>query len=424
MRYSGRMHSNYGWIICAVCTLLLFCTAGLGSTAFAIYQPYLLEYRKLSDFQASFLPTLRNLSGMLGMFLVILLLRKIEARRTAFLGIVMTGLGYLVFGLTNDFIGSLIGSAVIGLGYGIGGMITASIIMTRWFNRHRGLAMGICMSTTGLSTAVSTPVISYLVEKYSLRTAFITETAFIFLVALIVLLFVRSKPSDMKAEPVGGWNIENNQDDMKVAYAENHASGSMLFLMIAGFTFIGGVLTCAISFLGALYRNAGFLPGHIVVIISMYGLSLTAGKLIYGMVTDKIGNYKAAWIFSIFAAVGVFICSTAKSGNYPAAVAGSVILGCGSTIISVAVPMYAVRVAMREEYKSTLRAFEVGKTFGAVVLGAAVGKITDISQGSYVPSYLIMVVIVTIGVVLVQIPYKRIRCEDIEKVNNQIIHDV
>ena len=78
------------------------------------------------------------------------------------------------------------------------------------------------MSTTGLSTAVSTPVISYLVEKYSLRTAFITETAFIFLVALIVLLFVRSKPSDMKAEPVGGWNIENNQDDMKVAYAENH----------------------------------------------------------------------------------------------------------------------------------------------------------------------------------------------------------
>ena len=34
---------KYRWVICAGCTLMFFCTAGLGMTGFTVYQPYLIS---------------------------------------------------------------------------------------------------------------------------------------------------------------------------------------------------------------------------------------------------------------------------------------------------------------------------------------------------------------------------------------------
>lgn len=60
---------HYSWFICIGCTLLMFCTAGLGSTGFATYLPYLISLKGLANVQISIIVFIRSLFESLVCFL-------------------------------------------------------------------------------------------------------------------------------------------------------------------------------------------------------------------------------------------------------------------------------------------------------------------------------------------------------------------
>lgn len=162
---------HYAWFICIGATLLMFCTSGLGSTAFAAYLPYLVSIKELANVQISLIVFIRSLFGVIGMFFVNALLYRFEIRRVVTAGVFICALAFVVFSLADGFAGYCAAAAVAGMAYGIGGMVPASILISRWFNEHRGLALGIVMASTGVSTFVAAPVITLLVEHVSLQSA-------------------------------------------------------------------------------------------------------------------------------------------------------------------------------------------------------------------------------------------------------------
>ena len=94
--------------------------------------------------------------------------------------------------------------AVFGMGFGLAGLVPASTLVTRWFDRRRPVALSI--ASTGLSVGgiVLTPVSAWLIDRRGLAGAGST-LAVLWVVGIIPLavLLLRSRPSDLGLVPDG-----------------------------------------------------------------------------------------------------------------------------------------------------------------------------------------------------------------------------
>ena len=151
---------HYSWFICVGCALRLFCTGGLCFTGFSVYLPYMRSILGFSNTQISVLLFLRSLLSVIGMTVVNRFLSKYEIRRVVTAAMIMAAASFVIYGVSTSYAGCLIAAALSGSAYGFGSMIPVSILISRWFNDHRGLALGVCMASTGGSTFIASPVIT------------------------------------------------------------------------------------------------------------------------------------------------------------------------------------------------------------------------------------------------------------------------
>ena len=88
-----------------------------------------------------------------------------------------------------------------GVSYGLGAMLPASILMLRWFLSRRGTDIGICAAGTGISAVVFSPILSALIERFSLRVCFYFEVLVSLLAAIAVFLLIRESPEACSLAP-------------------------------------------------------------------------------------------------------------------------------------------------------------------------------------------------------------------------------
>lgn len=398
---------QYGWVICFACTLMLFCTAGLATTGFNIYQPYLISVRNLTNTQASLIPTVRNLFGLFGMHMTTKLFARFEVRRVAASGMLLCATAFLIFGFTKGIMGCYLASAVAGIAYGIGGLIAASVLITRWFNAHRGLALGICMAATGFSATVASPIVSYVTRVFSLRTAFLGEAVVIYMLAVLVYLLLRSNPSCLNVKPIGEEASEKGR-----IYASHSASRSLYRWMLCGMVIYAAGTYTSHPHLSVLYMTNGYASEQIAVLIAVFGFTLAAGKCIYGEIADRIGTYRASWMFYFLVMVGIVLCCFAGNQNYHMAMAAVILLGFGLAVNSVSVSMYAAKIATEEEYPRVVSNFQMGTLVGSLGFGIVPGMMADAMGNDYIPAYQVMLVLAVIGAVMMQTVYLKIRKQD------------
>jgi len=412
-------NNKYGWAICIVCALVLFCVVGLTNTGFSIYQPYLIKVRGLTNTEASLIPTIRNLFALIGMTAASVLVKRFEIRRVVTASTAVAALGFLITGLASGFPGTAAGAAVMGLAYGAGGMIPVSLLITRWFIGHRGFALGICMGATGLSATLASPVITLIIKNSSLEHSFILESGFILVSALIVWAVIRSRPDCLNTLPVG-MNEETTMAEKRTLYAAQDAPKRLYILLAVGILIFGMSSNNAAPHIPVLYNAAGFSSGNVTGFVSIFGLTLAAGKCIYGGVVDRIGMYRANWILYGLSAVGFLLCCFADSGSIMTAYASVVLLGLGLSIMSVSIPLYAAGAATEKTYPHIMSVFQMMSIIGSLAFGTVPGIMADAMNGSYVPAFIVMLVMAVTGAALLQYGYKAVEHSAGEKgINNR-----
>ncbi|MBQ3404993.1 MAG: MFS transporter, partial [Oscillospiraceae bacterium] len=197
-------NTHYHWLVCAGCTLIMFCTVGLATTAFSVYQPYIIEHGHMTNTQGSAVITVRSFFGLLPMFFVEKYLKKLGLR----MGIVVAALGtaaaFAFYAAADSFPGYCVGAAFAGMFYGLGGLVPVSILISRWFVGHRATAMGISATGSGAATILTPPLISAIAEKYSLAAAFTSEAVFCLASALFLFIVLRNSPAERGLVPLPG----------------------------------------------------------------------------------------------------------------------------------------------------------------------------------------------------------------------------
>ena len=425
----------YGWIVCGVCTLLIFITMGTASNGLAVFLPYIMREHGLSNAQTSSLVTLRCTFAFVSMLLVSQYYNRVGYRIGTGVAALCCCAAYVIYSCADTYFEFCIGASMAGISYGLGSMIPASILMNRWFVKHRALAIGIVASGSGIAVIVLPPVLTGIILRASLRTAFLITAAYVLAASITVFLLIREKPQDKGLEPLGQAEVfeqyrrqkdaERTQlngttptpastptpDPTPASSPASSAAPAPAVLSRRGWLLMGTVclIMGALSnpgfvHLSVLYTSEGFRPMTVALLISICGIVLTFSKVICGEAADLLGGLRMSLLFSGILLAGNALCCLAFTGIVPLAMTAVFLYGLGSPICTVGIPVWAGDLSSPEKYPTTVRNLQLIYAAGAMIFATMPGIIAD-HLGSYIPVYALFACLVVASVVCLVAAY-------------------
>jgi MFS family permease len=175
------------------------------------------------------------------------------------------------------------------------GLIVAVMLVSHWFVKKRGTAIGIALVGTSLGGIFFPQVGTWLVSNFGWRKAMMWEAAFPIALLLIIILLIRNSPKDLGLLPLGvepqtAAEIAAGQPDIEFAglsYGEALKTGTFWALAFVAMTTFYSILG-AQAHLFLYLRDLEFSPQIASTGISvLFGMALF-GKFGFGYLADKI----------------------------------------------------------------------------------------------------------------------------------------
>ncbi|HXP75052.1 MAG TPA: MFS transporter [Stellaceae bacterium] len=196
-------------------------------------------------------------------------------------------------------------------------------VITAWFDRQRGLALGLALAGVGLGTVIIPQLSNALIGHFGWRIGYVGLGIAIFVLAFLpVALFVR-EPA--KPEAVPGPNLARAVAALPgISFAEairtwRYWAMTLTFFLAA--TTINGSLIHVVS----LLTDRGIPATVAVGALSAAGLALIGGRIVAGYFIDKIFAPYIALLFLLSPMVGIAILATGMA----VPVVGTILLGLG-----------------------------------------------------------------------------------------------
>jgi MFS family permease len=194
----------YGWAIVAAVLVVLSVTSGLG-----FYNASVILSAATDELDAS----VGAVSGATGLFFAIsglagfVLAKSMETidLRWFFLGGGIAG-SIALYGLrwVDSVLDLYIFFAVFGIGFGSAGLVPATTLVTRWFDRRRSIAISIASTGLSLGGIVLTPVAAYVIHRNGLANAgTLLSVMWIIGIVPVAVLVIRPFPSSVGLRPDG-----------------------------------------------------------------------------------------------------------------------------------------------------------------------------------------------------------------------------
>jgi MFS family permease len=206
------------------------------------------------------------------------------------------------------------------VGYIFSGPIPHQILVSYWFRRKRGRAMGIVYVGIGLFGGIAPFFIRPITAHYGFRTALVVVGALMFLVWPLALLFLRDKPGD----------VGQNPDGMPIPPAElNAAPHTFRYLLRNGpfwLLLLGSI--CSIGSIGSInfhmkfvFRDAGYADQRVLdaawaVATTLILWSSIAGRLSVGYLADFFSK-KLVMTATYFAVAATILLLLWVSPSHP-----------------------------------------------------------------------------------------------------------
>ena len=205
----------------------------------------------------------------------------------------LAGYGVLLLGFTQ-MTGALWQLYALSIAYAVFGVASTGLAFTRavnaYFKRHRGLALGVALTSTG--------VVAYLMPKY--MTPFVAENGwragffimFLIVMAALPIVWFLIKDAPPQAE-------EESQNAPSSGLTFSEAVRTPTFWKVAGiFFFISVAILGLIPALIPLLQDAGLSAAEAGGLAAIMGLSVMVGRLLIGFVIDRVfAPYVTAFVF-------------------------------------------------------------------------------------------------------------------------------
>jgi MFS family permease len=184
-------------------------------------------------------------------------------------------------------------------GYMFSGPIPHQLIVSHWFRRNRGKAMGIVYVGNGLMGSVGSLLVQPLTQRFGFRAALMTLAAIVMICWPVAILFLRDKPEDVGQFPDGDRTAPPEAAVASHSFKELLGSYAFWLLLIGSFCAIGAV--GAINFhMKFVFLDQGFAKGAIAdstwrtaSVLILW--SSVAGRLAVGALADR---FPKKWVMT------------------------------------------------------------------------------------------------------------------------------
>jgi len=256
---------------------------------------------------------------------------KVGPRFVATLGGILCGVGFIIASLGQSLAGMVIGFGILA-GAGIGcGYASATPAAVKWFPPARtGLIAGLVVAGFGLASAYIAPLANHLLGAFGIQSTFMI-LGIAFLIAVVVLAqLLKNPPAGCKPLGNPGPSKVAAKDGAKTAAAiidyEFHEMlrTPQFYLLWIMFVFGAGAGLMIIGKLAKIVDlQAGIKAGFIFVALLAVGNA--GGRVIAGVLSDKIGRTWTMFAVFVFQAVLMFLLR--GLGTYAALFVASVLIG-------------------------------------------------------------------------------------------------
>jgi OFA family oxalate/formate antiporter-like MFS transporter len=270
---------------------------------------------------------------------------RLGPRLVATIGGVLVGIGMILASLTaiylpeHSLLGFIIGFGVL-TGAGIGfGYASATPPAVKWFPPAKtGLIAGIVVSGFGLASVYAAPLTEWLTAKYGLRDAvLILGMAFtVVVVCLAQLLRPPHKVLQFLKKLGSAGEMRQQTEATAMVKKENFAPGEMLktwqfyllwFMYACGAG--AGLMIISVTMKLGAGKTIGDLKAGVIMVVTL-AVGNGAGRIIAGMLSDKLGRKLTMAVFFLCQAVMVVLL--AFSGKVEVLGSG-VVLAVGAAMV-------------------------------------------------------------------------------------------
>lgn len=196
-------------------------------------------------------------------------------------------------------------SAAIFGAFGIGtGPLAYTRPINAWFDRQRGMALGLGASGLAISTMIAPPLLALVIESYGWRGGYLTLAAITGLIGLpAVLLLVRNEPPAMAERAVETIPVPTLPDRSFFREPIFWTLGASIVCMsIAGTGFLGQM--------SPQLQEEGLSATAAALGISAFAAGQITGRLIAGFALDRVQANIVGFIFTAVPAIGFVLLWT------------------------------------------------------------------------------------------------------------------
>lgn len=285
----------YGWWIVAASFICIFIYSGVGYYANSLFIEPLYTQFGWGRAQISFGFTVIYTSIALSSPFIGRIIDHYGPKKTIVAGAFMVGTGFILLSRIQSLWQYYLAYILVGLGNSCSGFMAMSTVISRWFSKRRGTALGIAMTGIGVGGIVVAPLIGdYIIPNFGWRNAFLSMALFVWGIVLpVTLLVIKSRPSDMGLHPDGALRAEDVQPAKSARVdSEGWTRGMAMrtlpfWLMVISFSAGSFGNTSVVQHQVPHLSDIG-LNAIAATVLGVVGIGSTIGKFVFGWLTDHV----------------------------------------------------------------------------------------------------------------------------------------
>jgi MFS family permease len=294
----ARRNIHYGWVVVAATFLTMLVTAGAMGAPGVLIKPLEDEFGWSTSSISSALAIRLVLFGLMGPFAAAFM-NRFGLRPVIVFALITIGVGFIgsLF-MTQLWQLLVLWGVVVGFGTGLTAMVLAATVSTRWFNKQRGLVVGMLSASSATGQLVFLPLMAEMTERYGWRSTVVFVCGLLVLAALFVLTLMRDRPADLNLPIYGETTIT----------PAPQAGVGLLTLLTSPLIVLKEVsktstfwILFATFFICGLSTN-GLIQTHFVTLCGDYGIVPVAAASVLAVmgIFDFFGTIGSGWLSDRF----------------------------------------------------------------------------------------------------------------------------
>lgn len=370
-------------VLLSVCGIIASGVGLLTNTAGLFFTP-VAEELHLERGAVSLTLTISNLFYALGGVMAGKVIHEKNFRLCAVAFTAMLAGATFLMAFAQNVLALYLGSALRGLSGGMLGFVLATTVLNAWFAKNNGLATSIAMSTSGIVSALFSPLLSSLITHYGWRFGYIF-TGILMIIMNLPLIFLLSSltPETEEAQASGKEQPAGKRDAQLVKI------NRMLLVMVFLFAFLGCAVTALPQHFPAIALSYGMPETTGALMLSTCMLANTFGKIIFGILSDHLGTEKSILLYAFLMIFGLVLLLVMRSSFF--ILISAILIGLSYSLGTVGVVMLTKDTFSAEGYGRAYPVISLGGTVGNALYSSFIGFLYDAS-GSYT-----LPVILTLG---------------------------